>query len=86
MLGALAPLRPRTVLPDGVLHIRAQARWCMTHSLPFPQKKKEKKNSVLPISPLTGFKICLEAAFDLLGAGPTAQNVFAQPKIEYQSG
>jgi len=31
--------------PGGVLHIRAQARWCMTHSLPFPQKNKNKNKN-----------------------------------------
>ena len=43
------------------------------------------KNSVLPISPLTGLIICLEAAFNLLSAGPTAQNVFARSKVEYHN-
>jgi len=36
--------------PDGVLHIRAQARWCMMHSLPFPPKKKKKKKKSVHIA------------------------------------
>ena len=35
--------------PAGVLHIRAQARWCMTHSLPFPQKKKSIRRILKPL-------------------------------------
>ena len=37
-------LQANLASPAGVLHIRAQARWCMTHSLPFPQKKKKNQS------------------------------------------